>query len=449
MFEELSNKLQTLSKKINNQGFLNEENTESVLQEVKISLLEADVNFRVANSFIRKVKEKYSGMQVLGNLSAGQQLIQVIYEELKSLLGKKNEKLDLVNGKTHFILLLGLQGSGKTTTAAKLALKLKKQGKKILLVPADIYRPAAIEQLKILAEKIDIACFNSHTQMQVIEIIKNAKNTAEEILADVVIVDTAGRLQLDDKLMKELENIKRIINFQDSLLVIDAMTGQEALNIAKTFHQRVDISGFILSKMDGDARGGAAVSIRAITEKPIKLVGVGEKMEDLEDFHPDRVASKILGMGDVITLVEKVQKQFAGQDLKSMEQRLKSNQFNLLDFEIQLQQLGKLGSLKNILGMMPNMNLPKNTKINEQPMKKFGYILSSMTLKEKLDAKIINSSRRQRIAKGSGTEISDVNQLFKQFLSMKKMMKRFSGPGAKNTMKELQKMMSSGSPLPF
>lgn len=449
MFEELGDKLQALAKKINNQGFLNEENTETALQEVKVALLEADVNFRVANSFIRRIKEKYSGTQVLGNLSAAQQLIQVIYEELKFLLGEKNEKLNLVSGKTHFILLLGLQGSGKTTTAAKLALKLKKEGKKVLLVPADIYRPAAIEQLKILAKKIGVDCLNSHTQMQVVEIVKKAKDTAKELFADVVIVDTAGRLQLNDELMQELENIKKIISFQDSLLVIDAMTGQEALNIAKTFHQRIDISGFILSKMDSDARGGAAVSIRAITEKPIKFIGVGEKIEDLADFHPDRVASKILGMGDVLTLVEKVQKQFAGQDLKSMEQRLKKNHFTLLDFEMQLRQLGKLGSLKSILGMMPSMKLPKNTEINEQPVKKFSYILSSMTVKEKLDPNIINSSCRQRIAKGSGTEISDVNQLFKQFLSMKKMMKRLSGVGTKNAMKELQKMMGSGASLPF
>lgn len=448
MFEELSNKLQHLSKKINNQGFLNEENTETALQEVKIALLEADVNFRVANSFIRKVKEKASGTQVLGSLSAGQQLIQVIYEELKALLGEKNEKFQIIAGKTHYILLLGLQGSGKTTTAAKLAFKFKNQNKKILLVSTDVYRPAAITQLQILAEKIAVDCFASNPQMKVTDIISGAKKQSQEISADVVIVDTAGRLQLDNVLMQELAEIKTMINFQDSLLVIDAMTGQEALNIAKTFHQKIAISGFILSKMESDARGGAAVSIRAITEKPIKLIGVGEKIADLEDFHPDRVASKILGMGDVLTLVEKAQKQFAGQDLKSMEQRLKSNQFNLLDFEMQLQQLGKIGSLKSILGMMPGMNLPKNTELNEQPMKKFGYILSSMTKAEKMDANIINGSRRQRIAKGSGTEVSDINQLFKQFVTMKKMMKKISGGGQKNAMKDLQKMMGAGK-LPF
>jgi signal recognition particle subunit SRP54 len=449
MFDELSNKLQALSKKINNQGFLNEENTQSILQEVKIALLEADVNFRVVNSFIKKVKEKSSGREVIGSLSPAQQFIQVIFEELKTLLGAQNESFKIQAGKTHFILLLGLQGSGKTTTAAKLGLKLKKQNKKLLLVPADIYRPAAIDQLKILAQKIEVDCFDTDAKMSVNDIVQKAKEQAHTIAADVVIVDTAGRLQINQELMQELEDIKKIIDFQDTLLVLDAMTGQEALNIAKAFHQRIDITGFILTKMDSDARGGAAVSIRAITEKPIKMIGVGEKIEDLEDFHPDRVASKILGMGDVLTLVEKVQKQFEGQDLQSMEERLKKNQFNLLDFEMQLQQLGKMGSLKSVLGMLPGINLPKNAELNEGPMKKFGYILSSMTKKEKMEPNIINGSRRQRIAKGSGTETSDVNQLFKQFLTMKKMMKKFSGGGRKNAMKELQNMMGGQGGFPL
>ena len=449
MFDELSYKLQALAKKINNQGFLNEENTKTALQDVKIALLEADVNFRVANSFIRKIKEKSEGKEVIGSLSPSQQFIQVIYEELTALLGEKNDRLNIVTEKTHFILLLGLQGSGKTTTAAKLALKLKKQNKNVLLVPADIYRPAAIDQLKILAQKIEVDCFNSNHKMQVIEIIELAKEQSQKTKTDVVIVDTAGRLQIDENLMQELENIKKIITFQDTLLVLDAMTGQEALNIAQTFHKKLEISGFVLSKMDGDARGGAALSIRAITEKPIKLIGNGEKLTDLDDFYPDRLASKILGMGDVLTLVEKIKQQFSGQDLQGVEARMKKNQFNLLDFETQLAKLSKMGSLKNILGMMPGFNMPQGAKLDTKPMKKFGYILSSMTMKEKINPKIIDGSRRKRIAQGSGTEISDVNQLFKQFLTMKKMMKQFSASGQKNTMQEIQKIIGNQTKLPF
>ena len=324
-------------------------------------MLEADVNFRVVNSFLKKVKEKASGTEVIGNLSAGQQFIKVIHRELTLLLGETNQQIDLNQTGICNIMLVGLQGSGKTTSAAKLALYLKKKGRKVLLVPADIYRPAAIDQLKVLAASIEVDCYNSSPKTPVQEIVKAAQAQAKKEKYGVMIVDTAGRLQVDEKLMQELEEIKKTAHFQNTLLVVDAMTGQEALNIARAFNEKLELNGFLLSKMDGDARGGAAVSIRAITEKPIMYVGSGEKVEDLEDFHPDRVASKVLGMGDVLTLVEKASKQFEGQDLKSLEQRIKKNQFTLLDFQKQLEQLQKMGSLKSLLGMMPGLKIPQET----------------------------------------------------------------------------------------
>ena len=370
MFEELSHKLQEISNKISNKGFLNEENIVSALQEVKIALLEADVNFRVVNSFLKKVKEKAKGTEVIGNLSAGQQLIKVIHHELSLLLGEKSHQIDLNQAGICNIMLVGLQGSGKTTSVAKLALYLKKKGKKVLLVPADIYRPAAIDQLKVLAASIEVDCYDSVPKTLVKEIVQAAQAQAKKEKHNVMIVDTAGRLQVDEKLMQELEEIKKTVHFQTILLVVDAMTGQEALNIAKTFNEKLELSGFLLSKMDGDARGGAAVSIRAITEKPIMYVGSGEKVEDLEDFHPDRVASKVLGMGDVLTLVEKASKQFEGQDLANLEQRIKKNKFTLLDFQKQLEQIQKMGSLKSLIGMIPGFKMPAGQQIDENPMKK-------------------------------------------------------------------------------
>ena len=449
MFEELSNKLQEISNKISNKGFLNEENIVSALQEVKIALLEADVNFRVVNSFLKKVKEKAKGTEVIGQLSAGQQLIKVIHQELTLLLGGENQQIDLNQKGICNIMLVGLQGSGKTTSAAKLALYLKKKGRKVLLVPADIYRPAAIDQLKVLAEGIEVDCYNSSPKTPVQEIVKAAQAQAKKESYTAIIVDTAGRLQVDEKLMQELEEIKKAVHFQNTLLVLDAMTGQEALNIARAFNEKLELSGFFLSKMDGDARGGAAVSIRAITEKPIMYVGIGEKAENLEDFHPDRIASKVLGMGDVLTLVEKASKQFEGQDLKSLEQRIKKNQFTLLDFQKQLEQLQKMGSLKSLIGMMPGLKIPAGQQIDDKPMKKFNSILTSMTIREKIEHHIINGSRRKRIAKGSGTEVSDINQMLKQFESMKKMMKQMAGGGKKQAMQQMQQMFGGKAGMPF
>ncbi len=449
MFEELSTKLQEISNKISNKGFLNEENIVSALQEVKIALLEADVNFRVVNSFLKKIKEKAKGTEVIGNLSAGQQLIKVIHHELTLLLGEKNQQIDLNQTGICNIMLVGLQGSGKTTSAAKLALYLKKKGRKVLLVPADIYRPAAIDQLKILAATIAVDCYDSSPKTPVKEIVKAAQSQAKKEKYGVMIVDTAGRLQVDEKLMQELEEIKKTAPFQTILLVVDAMTGQEALNIARTFNEKLELSGFFLSKMDGDARGGAAVSIRAITEKPIMYVGSGEKVEDLEDFHPDRVASNVLGMGDVLTLVEKANKQFEGQDLSGLEQRIKKNKFTLLDFQKQLEQLQKMGSLKSLLSMMPGFKMPTGQQIDDKPMKKFTAILSSMTIREKLDHHLINGSCRKRISRGSGTEVSDINQMLKQFEAMKKMMKQMSGGGKKQAMQQMQQMFGGKANLSF
>lgn len=450
MFDELSNKLQYLSDKINNKGFLDEENILSTLQEVKIALLEADVNFRVVNSFLKNVKEKAKGKKIIGTLSPGQQLIKLIYEELTRLLGEKNQQIILQQGKITSVMLVGLQGSGKTTTAAKLAANFKKKGNSPLLIPVDIYRPAAIEQLKILAETIGVPCYNTNPQKKITQIVIDAYQQAIDSQNNIIIVDTAGRLQIDKKLMGELKEIKNIIKFQEILLVIDAMTGQESLNIANTFNSEIGIDGFILTKMDGDARGGAALSIRAITEKPIKYVGLGEKIEALEDFHPARTASKILGMGDLLTLIEKTNKQFKNQDANELEKRIKNNQFTLLDFETQLKQIKKIGSLKSIMGMIPGLKLPAEHKIDDKPMKKFEAIFSSMTEKEKLTRNILNGSRRKRIAKGSGTEVSDINQMLKQFESMKKMMKQFTVGGKKNALRNFKNMLGNqGSGLPL
>ena len=447
MFDELSHKLQDFAKKISNKGFLNEENISSALQEVKIALLEADVNFRVVNSFLKKVKEKAKGSEVIGTLTPGQQLIKLINQELTTLLGEKKQSLDL-SQKINTIMLVGLQGSGKTTTAAKLALNLKKKGNKVLLVPADTSRPAAIEQLKTLANSIEVDCYNSDANKSIVQIAKEAYDQAQNEQNNIVIVDTAGRIQLEQKLMEELLELKQTLNFQEILLVLDAMTGQEALNIAKAFNQTLNLSGFILSKMDGDARGGAAVSIRAITEKPIKYIGVGEKTENLDEFHPDRICSKILGMGDLMSLIEKASQEFESQDVKSLEQRIKKNQFSLLDFEQQLSQLKKMGSLKSLVGMIPGLNIPNKQQIDDKPLKKFQAILCSMTKQEKLEYRIVNGSRRKRIAKGSGNEVSDINQMLKQFESMKKMMKQFTGPNKRQAMQNMSSMFGNQK-MPF
>ena len=447
MFDELSHKLQDFAKKISNKGFLNEENISSALQEVKIALLEADVNFRVVNSFLKKVKEKAKGSEVIGTLTPGQQLIKLINQELTTLLGEKKQSLDL-SQKINMIMLVGLQGSGKTTTAAKLALNLKKKGNKVLLVPADTSRPAAIEQLKTLANSIEVDCYNSDANKSIVQIAKEAYDQAQNEQNNIVIVDTAGRIQLEQKLMEELLELKQTLSFQEILLVLDAMTGQEALNIAKAFNQTLDLSGFILSKMDGDARGGAAVSIRAITEKPIKYIGVGEKTENLDEFHPDRICSKILGMGDLMSLIEKASQEFESQDVKSLEQRIKKNQFSLLDFEQQLSQLKKMGSLKSLVGMIPGLNIPNKQQIDDKPLKKFQAILCSMTKQEKLEYRIVNGSRRKRIAKGSGNEVSDINQMLKQFESMKKMMKQFTGPNKRQAMQNMSSMFGNQK-MPF
>ncbi|MBT4092324.1 MAG: signal recognition particle protein, partial [Deltaproteobacteria bacterium] len=363
------------------------------------------------------------------------------------MMGSENHGLNQVNNQVTVVLMVGLQGSGKTTTAAKLANKLKKEGKKVYLASADVYRPAAIEQLRVLAAELNVDCFDSQVDMKPADIALMAQKEAETKLANYLILDTAGRLQIDDVLMAELEEIKTKISIHEILFVADAMTGQDAVNVAKTFHDKLDITGFILTKMDGDARGGAALSIRAITGQPVKFVGIGEKIKDLEPFYPDRIASRILGMGDMVGLIEKAQEHFDEAKAEKLEERIRKNTFTLSDFQDQLKQIRKMGSLSDILGMIPGMGnkIPSGANIDEGALVKIDAIISSMTQKERDKPSIINGSRKQRISKGSGSRVSDINRLLKQFVQMNKMMKKFSTMGSdKKSMRALQNMMGQG-----
>ena len=407
-------------------------------------MLEADVNYRVVNAFLKSVKVRALGAEVMKSLSPGQQFIKIVNDELIRMMGSENHGLSHVNNQVTVILMVGLQGSGKTTTAAKLANKLKKEGKRVHLASADVYRPAAIEQLQVLAKELDVNCFDSRVDMKPADIALMAQKEAETKLANYLILDTAGRLQIDEVLMAELEEIKAKISIHEVLFVADAMTGQDAVNVAKTFHDKLGITGFILTKMDGDARGGAALSIRAITGQPVKFVGIGEKTGDLEPFYPDRIASRILGMGDMVGLIEKAQEHFDEAKAEKLEERIRKNTFTLTDFQEQLKQIRKMGSLSDILGMIPGMGskIPAGANIDENALVKIDAIISSMTKKERVKPSIINGSRKQRISKGSGSKVSDINRLLKQFAQMSKMMKKFSMMGSdKKSMRALQNMM--------
>ncbi|MCF8119556.1 MAG: signal recognition particle protein [Deltaproteobacteria bacterium] len=432
MFDSLSEKLNGVFKKLTGRGRLTESNIQAALKEVRLALLEADVNYKVVKKLIEDIRERAIGHEVLESLTPGQQIIKIVNEELTRLMGESQEGLQFKGNPPHTVMLVGLQGSGKTTTSAKLARYLRKQGRCPYLVPADVYRPAAIDQLHRLGEQIDIPVYPSRQDQRPEEICLDALTQAGSKGADLLILDTAGRLHIDETLMAELVGIKTGLNPGEILLVADAMTGQDAVNVAKTFNASLDISGVILSKMEGDARGGAALSIKAVTGKPIKFVGVGEKISALEPFYPERMASQILGMGDVLSLIEKAQDQFDEQETKKLEKRLKKSQFDFEDFQSQLKQMKKMGSLQEIMGMIPGMGQVKKLKQlqpDENELVKVEAIINSMTPEERRKYKMINGSRRRRIAKGSGTTVQDVNRLIKNFAQTKKMMERFAKKG--------------------
>ncbi|RLB11947.1 MAG: signal recognition particle protein [Deltaproteobacteria bacterium] len=432
MFGALTEKLNKVFKKIKGRGVLTEENIKEALKEVRLALLEADVNYKVVKKFIEDVRERAVGQEVLESLTPGQQLIKIVNEELVKLMGSTAQQLQFKGTPPYFLMLVGLQGSGKTTTAAKLARFLKKKGRHPFLVSADVYRPAAIDQLIKLAKQIDVPYYPSDPKDSPEEICLNARAAAMQSGSDIVIVDTAGRLHIDKELMDELVRIKEKTNPTEILLVADAMTGQDAVNIAKEFNEKLDITGVILTKMEGDARGGAALSIKAVTGKPIKFIGVGEKIDALEVFHPDRIASKILGMGDILTLIEKAQEEFDQKEALRLQEKIKKREFDLEDFLHQLRQIKKLGSLEQILSMLPGFNQMKQFKklqVDEKELIKIEAIINSMTKEERRNYKIINASRKRRIAKGSGTTVQDVNRLLKNFAQTKKLIERLSKKG--------------------
>ncbi|MBD3381669.1 MAG: signal recognition particle protein [candidate division Zixibacteria bacterium] len=425
MFNELSDKLESVFKKLRGHGKLNEKNVKDALKEVRLALLEADVNFRVVKKFVKSVTEEALGAEVLQSISPGQQIIKIVHDKLVEILGGESDPIRISSAPPTVIVLVGLQGSGKTTMCGKLALHFRQKNKSPLLVAADVYRPAAVDQLKTLGKSIEIPVF--HEDVKPPEMAKKALKAARDNNHDVLIVDTAGRLHIDDALMEELENIKQEIDPDEVLLIADAMTGQDAVNIASEFNSRLDLSGVLLTKMDGDARGGAALSIKQVTGKPIKMVGVGEKLSDLEVFHPDRMASRILGMGDVITLVEKAQATMDAKEAEKLEKKLRKETFTLEDFYNQLQQLKKMGPLESLVGMLPGVgNALKGINVDDSAMKRVEAIIQSMTPEERRKPDILDGSRRKRIAEGSGNSVVDVNRLMKQFNMMQKMIKKFS-----------------------
>jgi len=431
VFEGLSEKLQNIIKKIKGAGRVTEKDVKLMMREVKLALLEADVNFKVVKDFIEKVSERAVGQDVLESLTPGQQVIKIVHEELISLMGGKTENISFSSAPPSVYMMVGLQGSGKTTTAAKLANYLKKRGKKPMLAACDLYRPAAVKQLQVLGKQLDIPVFEMGTGANPVDVAKKAVENAKRLDKDVVIIDTSGRLHIDEELMQELVTLKNSVKPQEILLVVDSMTGQDAVNVASKFNETLGIDGIILTKLDGDTRGGAALSTKAVTGKPIKFTGTGEKLNDFEPFHPDRMASRILGMGDVLSLIEKAQTAFDEKKALELERKLRTQQFTLDDFLDQLQQLKNMGPINQFLGMMPGMNakLLKDIRVDDKQMVHLEAIIRSMTKQERQNPSIINASRRRRIADGSGTSIQQVNNLLKQFESMKKMMKMFSDPG--------------------
>lgn len=428
-FENLSDKLQNIFKNLKGKGRLSEADVKVALKEVKMALLEADVNFKVVKSFVNTVQERAVGQDVLNSLTPGQMVIKIVNEEMVKLLGDETVELQLKpTNEISVIMMCGLQGAGKTTTVAKLAGKLKSKGRRPLLVACDIYRPAAIDQLKINGEKQGVPVFAMGDKHKPLNIVKAALEHAEKNSLNTVILDTAGRLHIDEAMMEELQEIKNNITVHQTVLVVDAMTGQDAVNVSEMFNEKLSIDGVILTKLDGDTRGGAALSIRAVTGRPILFAGMGEKLSDLEQFYPDRMASRILGMGDILTLIDKAQAEFDETKAREMERKLKKNEFDFNDFLDQMQQVKKMGGIGDMLNMLPGMNKQlKNVEIDDDALSKPEAIINSMTKTERSNPDIINPSRKKRIAAGAGVDISEVNALVKQFEQSKKMMKQFSG----------------------
>ncbi len=450
MFDNLSEKLDSVFKKLRGHGRLTEDNIKETMREVRLVLLEADVNFRVVKDFVAAVRERAVGQEVLKSLNPAQQVIKVVRDELGRLMGEgEDNRLDLAARPPVAVMLCGLQGAGKTTSCAKLALQLRRQKRNPLLVPADIYRPAAIDQLKTLGRQLDIPVFDSRPDQDPVRLCEEAHRHAELNGYDTLILDTAGRLHIDQQLMDELVRIKGSLQPREILLVADAMTGQDAVNVAESFNEQLGLTGVILTKLDGDARGGAALSIRAVTGKPIKLVGLGEKLDALEVFHPDRMAQRILGMGDVLSLIEKAEAALDQEDAQRMERQLRQDGFTLETFRDQLQTIKKMGNLESIFKMIPGvgkaMKQMGGMQVPDKELKKIEAIINSMTLRERRDHRILNGSRRLRIARGSGTTVQDVNQLVKRFTEAQKMMKKMQKLGPKG----LKGLMGRGGGLPF
>jgi signal recognition particle subunit SRP54 len=451
MFDNLSDKLQRVFKTLRGEGKLSAENMEVALREIRVALLEADVHFRVVKQFIEAVKEQAMGQEVLTALSPAQQVVKIVRDEMVKMLGTHQAKLRMANEPPSVFMIVGLQGSGKTTSTAKLALWLSKNGSSPIMVSVDVYRPAARKQLSVLARDLKLPIYEgAPEETQPLELARSARKEAIQTGRDVVLVDTAGRLHIDEDLMTELSQLKKTLNPSEILFVADAMTGQDAVKSADEFHKRLGITGVILTKMDGDARGGAALSIRSVTGQPLKFVGVGEKPDALELFHPDRVAQRILGMGDVLSLIERVEETIDQKQAEEMQRKLIEDDFTLGDFRDQMKQIRKLGPLESILGMMPQVGMMKdlkNVKVDENEINRLVAIVDSMTPKERSNHMIINGQRRKRIAKGSGTSVQEVNNLLKQYAQMRKMMKSLTGGGGGFLGKRLAKMMPPG--LPF
>ena len=444
-FEGLTEKLSAAFKKLRSKGRLTEADVKDAMREIRLALLEADVSYKVVKDFVKKVTERAVGSDVLESLTPAQMIVKIVNEELIALMGSENAKIAISSKPPTVVMLVGLQGAGKTTNGAKLAGLMKKDGKKPLLVACDVYRPAAIKQLEVVGGQLGIPVFQMGTANPV-DIAKAAVEHAKKEGFDMVFLDTAGRLHVDEALMEELSNIKEAVQPNEILLVVDAMTGQDAVNAATAFNNQLDIDGVMLTKLDGDARGGAALSVKAVTGKPIKFVGTGEKLDQIEPFHPSRMASRILGMGDVLTLIEKAEAAMDQKKAQELEQRLRKNKFTLQDFYDQLVQLKSMGSITDILGMMPGMNAGalKNVQVDEKALSHTEAIILSMTPYERENPGVINHSRKQRIAAGAGVQVQQINALLKQFDDMQKLMRQFTGPGASKKMKRLQKSGMGG-----
>lgn len=438
-FESISSKLQEITRKLKGKARITETDLKEMLREVKLALLEADVNYKIVKEFINTIQEKALGQDVLKSLTPGQQVIKIVKDELVELLGGTDSKINFAPNPPTVIMLVGLQGSGKTTTAGKLANIIRKQGKKPLLVACDVYRPAAIKQLQVVGAQLNIPVYSNELTKNVVQIAKQAINTAISKLNDVVILDTAGRLQIDEELMNELKNLKQSVKPHEILLVVDSMIGQEAVNIASTFNEELGIDGIVLTKLDGDTRGGAALSVKKVTNRPIKYAATGEKLSDIEEFHPERMASRILGMGDVLSIIEKAEEAFDEEEAIKIEKQLKKKEFDLDDYLVQLKQIKKMGSFSSILKMIPGMNQIKDLKVDDKEFVRIEAIIYSMTKKERKNPKILNASRRKRIAQGSGTTVQQINKFMDSFEMTQKMMKKMQdGKGMKKMMKNFK-----------